>query len=64
MKIDDQALGMVALVGDYNWRKGPFWPSVCAFLFGRRQRYVHLNMRCTVAWWRDQPYLIAIREAK
>lgn len=62
--MDDMAIGTITLVGDYNWRKGPMWPSICAFLFGRRQRYVHLDMRCTVAWWKDQPYLISLREIK
>jgi len=60
--MSDMALGSVVLVGDHNWRKGPMWRALAAFLLGRRQRFVHLNMRCTVAWYKDQPYLINIRE--
>ena len=60
--MDHMAIGTVVLVGDYNWRKGPFWPAVCATLFGKRQRFEHLGNRCTVAWWKDQPYLIGLRE--
>ena len=59
----DAATGSVVLVGDYNWRRGPFRRALGAYLFGRRERFVHLGMRCTVAWWRDQPYLISMREA-
>ena len=58
----DLSVGSVVLVGDHNWRKGPLWPSLCAFVFGRRQRFTHLGLHCTVAWWRDQPYLIGIAE--
>lgn len=58
----DMAQGAKVLVGDYNWRKGPFWPSVAAFLFGRRERFVHLGMKCTIAWHKEQPYLTSIRE--
>tara|TARA_R100000935_G_scaffold16663_1_gene33050 strand:- start:640 stop:912 length:273 start_codon:yes stop_codon:yes gene_type:complete len=58
----DLSVGSVVLVGDYNWRKGPLWPSLCALVLGRRQRFTHLGMHCTVAWWRDRPYLIGIAE--
>lgn len=51
------------LLGDDNWRCGPMLPALAALLFGRRERFVHLGMRCTVAWWRDQPYLVGMREA-
>ncbi len=60
--MDDAAIGSIVLVGDYNWRKGPVWPSLCALLLGRRQRFDHLGLRCTVAWWREQPFLIRVRE--
>lgn len=59
----DIATGTVVLVGDFNWRKGPMRRALVALLFGRRERFVHLGMRCTVAWWRDQPYLVGMREA-
>ena len=59
----DLAYGAVVLVGDHNWRRGPFWPAALAFLFDRRQRFEHLGMRCLVAWHKDKPYLISIREA-
>lgn len=61
---DDMVQGGKVLVGDHNWREGPLWPSVCAFLFGARERFTHLGMRCTVAWWRGKPYLIGLREAR
>lgn len=60
--MDDAAIGSVVLVGDFNWRKGSIWASAMAFMFGRRQRFEHLGMHCTVAWWKDQPYLIGLRE--
>lgn len=59
----DMAIGAIVLVGDYNWRDGPWLPATMAFLFGQRQRFEHLGMRCTVAWWRGDPYLIWLREA-
>ncbi len=61
--MSDMAIGTVVLVGDYNWRKGPMWPSIVAMCIGRRQRFVHLGMRCTIAWYKEQPYLIALRQA-
>jgi hypothetical protein len=64
MPVKDMAIGTVVLVGDLNWRKGPLWPSLCALVAGRRQRFEHPGMRCTVAWWREQPYLIWIGEAR
>ncbi len=60
----DMALGAVVLVGDHNWRKGPMWRALAAFLLGRRQRFVHLGMKCTVAWYKDQPFLINLRETR
>jgi hypothetical protein len=64
MPRSDLSIGTVVLVGDYNWRKGLLWPSLCALVMGRRQRFTHLGMGCTVAWWRGQPYLIRMREAR
>lgn len=61
--MNDLALGTVVLVGDDNWRRGPVWRAALAFLFGRRQRFTHLGMRCTVAWLNDRPYLVSMREA-
>lgn len=62
--VEDMSIATVVLVGDYNWRKGPLWPSICALLAGRRQRFEHLDTRCTVAWWREKPYLISMREVR
>ena len=59
----DLACGAVVLVGDHNWRRGPRLPAALAFLFGKRQRFEHLGMRCLVAWRGGKPYLISIREA-
>ena len=61
---EDMVKGAKVMVGDENWRKGPVWPAFCAFLFGQRERFEHLGMRCTIAWWRDKPYLVSIREAR
>lgn len=63
MTAADMAYGAKVLVGDYNWRDGPKLPSLAAFLFGRRERFEHLGMRCTIAWWKGEPYLIRMREA-
>ncbi len=62
--MNDAAIGSLVLVGDFNWRKGPFWPAMLALAFGRRRRFVHLGMHCTIAFWKDQPYLIGLREDK
>ena len=62
--MSDMALGAVVLVGDHNWRKGPTWPALAAFLLGRRQRFIHLGMKCTVAWHKGKPYLIWISKAR
>ena len=60
---EDMACAAMVLVGDDNWRKTGRWRDcLMAVLFGRRTRFVHLGMRCTVAWWRDQPYLIWMTE--
>jgi hypothetical protein len=40
------------------------WRALAAFLLGRRQRFVHLGMKCTVAWYKDQPFLINLRETR
>lgn len=58
----DWSVGTLVLVGDHNWRKGPRLAAMCAFLFGSRQRFEHLDMVCTVAWYRGKPYLIRMRE--
>jgi len=62
--MSDAAIGAVVLVGDYNWRKVPLGASLMALLFGKRQRFEHLGKRCTVAWWRSQPYLIRFGEVR
>jgi len=58
----DLAYGAVVLVGDHNWRRGPKLAAALAFLFGQRQRFEHLGMRCLVAWRKGEPYLISIRD--
>ncbi|MGK8234039.1 hypothetical protein ACLGGT_14290 [Roseovarius sp. MS2] len=60
----DLSTGGKVMVGDHNWRRAPLSRRVRIFLFGRRERITHLGMRCTVAWWREQPYLIWIAEAR
>jgi hypothetical protein len=62
--MDDAAIGAIVLGGDANWRRAPVWQAVCAWAFGRRQRFTHLGLDCTVTWWRDRPYLIGLREAR
>lgn len=60
----DMAYAAQVLVGDENWRRGPWRPALAAWAFGRRTRFTHLGMRCTVAWWKGQPYLVGMREAR
>lgn len=60
----DLSIGSVVLLGDHNWREGAFWSSICALVAGRRHTFEHLGLRCTIAWWRDQPYLIRVGEAR
>lgn len=64
MSGSDAAYGVKVLVGDHNWRKGPVRAAVAAWLFGRRERFEHLGMHCTVAWWKGKPYLVGLREAR
>lgn len=59
----DMACAAKVLVGDDNWRNGPKLPAIAAFLFGARERFEHLDLRCTVAWHKGKPYLISVREA-
>lgn len=59
----DMACGAKVMVGDHNWRKGPFWPAIFAWAFGKRERFEHLGMRCTVSWWKGKPYLTGLEEA-
>lgn len=55
----------VLLAGDWHWRKGPRWKALCAWLFGERETVVtHLNDVAHIAWWRGEPYLISLSEAK
>lgn len=55
----------ILLVGDHNWRQGPLWPALCAFFLGRREvMNTYLGDRATVAWWREQPFLIRIRSTR
>lgn len=58
----DFAVGSMVLIADLNWRKGPVWPAMLALMFGRREHFVHLGMRCTLAWWKGTPYLVRFRE--
>lgn len=46
---------------DHNWRRGAFWPSMLALMFGRRERVVYNRQICTIAWWDHVPYLISSR---
>lgn len=54
----DKGPAAIIFVGDWRWRKGPRLNAILAFLFGPRQVFVHLGMRATVAWYREQPYLV------
>ncbi len=55
----------VLLVGDYRWRKGPRLNALCAWLFGRREVFrTHLGDVAEIAWWRGEPYLVALEEAR
>ncbi|WP_282094327.1 hypothetical protein [Epibacterium ulvae] len=60
----DWETGYVVLIGDHNWRKGSIFKACMAYVFGRRDRFEHLGMRCTVAWYKGKPYLIGLTEAR
>lgn len=51
------------LRADWNWRRGPKWKAVLAWVFGSRQfvrtRRGHLAY---LSWWRGEPYLIELEE--
>lgn len=64
MSAYDMALGSKVLIGDLNWRKGPVLAVTAAFFFGRRERFEHLGMHVTLAWWKGSPYLIGLREVR
>ena len=61
---EDLSIGAKVLIGDHNWRRGPFWQSVWAFLFGKRERITHLGFLATIAWWQERPYLVCLREVR
>lgn len=62
MTRDRMQINAILLVGDHNWRKGPFWPAAFAWLFGRRETIrTHLGDTARVSWWREKPYLVRLR---
>lgn len=64
MTRSEATIDALILVGDYHWRKGPFWPKVWAVLFGRREVFTtQFGDTVKVAWWRGQPFLTSISEA-
>ncbi len=51
----------VLLVGDYRLRKGPRVKALLAWMFGRREVFrTHLGDVAEIAWWRGEPYLVAL----
>ncbi|TDE40939.1 hypothetical protein [Antarcticimicrobium sediminis] len=64
MSESGMANGTKVLVGDLNWRKGALRPILAALLFGRRERFDHHGIICTLAWWQEKPYLFRVREAR
>lgn len=60
---DQRAVGTIVLAGEYLWRHAGRLLRLRVCLFGRRADVTHLGMICRIHWWRDQPYLVSIREA-
>jgi hypothetical protein len=53
----------ILLVGDYRWREGPRWKAALAWAFGIREVLrTHKGDIAEIAWWRGEPYLIALEE--
>ncbi|WP_299370450.1 hypothetical protein [uncultured Tateyamaria sp.] len=51
----------ILLAGDYRWRRGPRWKAALAWLFGTREVFrTHLGHVAELAWFRGEPYLIAL----
>lgn len=60
----DLTYGAKTLIGDRNWQNAGLRETVLVLLFGKRETYEHLGVRCTIRWWQGCPYLTAIREAR
>lgn len=57
------AYGAKVMVGDHNWKRAGLWEVARVFLFGEREVFEHLGIRCTIRWWQGHPYLTDVREA-
>lgn len=62
MSQTDLHIGAVVMVGSQNWSRASWRRKLAVFLFCKRQRFVHLGMRLTVAWRDEKPYLLRISE--
>jgi hypothetical protein len=52
-----EQIDAIALVGDFNWRRGFGIHAVIALALGRRENIqTHLGHVLVVDWWRGQPY--------
>lgn len=60
---DQRSVGVIVLAGDHLWRNATRIQKLRVWWAGRREDVEHLGMICRIHWWRDQPYLVSIREA-
>jgi hypothetical protein len=60
----DLALGAKVLVSNANWKQASILTKAAALLFGRKESFDHLDVTVQIRWWRDQPYLVGIKEAQ
>ena len=59
--MNEMQKGTIIFAGDHNWRKGPRFMALRAFLFGRTEEFESLGMLATVRWFKGQPYLVRFR---
>lgn len=64
MSAFDLSLGAKVMAGNWNWQEASISTVLAVLLFGRREKFIHLDKVVTIRWWRDQPYLTAIGEVK
>lgn len=60
----DLSIGMLTLAADGFWKQAGWPRRIAVVLFGRHQVYQHLGYRLRISFWRDNPYLVTIREAR
>lgn len=57
----DRQLGTLIIAAHHNWKAAGWWHRLVVRFRAPRQATTHLGYWVEIAWWRDVPYLIAIK---